>query len=76
MCKLPNSLESCDEKRRNFPMSSKEAYFRIYFNEEEKGYICPSCKTVFRGSQGFSMLFNASCRSYLSVFKRWIDYLE
>lgn len=56
MFDLPEGLESCDPKQRNFPIAWKEAYFRKYFNKESRGYKCPNCKEVFRGSKGFKYL--------------------
>lgn len=53
---LPKGLEQCDPYQRIFPLSWKQAYFRLNFNEELKGYICPICKNVFSGTQGFRQL--------------------
>jgi len=52
----PQWLEKCDARQRTFPLSWKEAYFRINFNDELGGYACPICKKVFRGTRGFAQL--------------------
>ncbi|WP_442994197.1 HNH endonuclease [Scytonema sp. PRP1] len=49
-------LQLCDPYQRTFPLSWKEAYFRMNFNEELGGYVCPICKKVFRGTKGFGQL--------------------
>lgn len=49
-------LQPCNPSARTFPLSWKEAYFRLYFNHELKGYACPLCQRVFRGTKGFKEL--------------------
>ena len=49
-------LQPCDPSARLFPLSWKEAYFRINFNPELNGYVCPLCHKVFRGTKGFKQL--------------------
>ena len=53
---LPAGLQSCDPRSRTFPISWKEAYFRLHFSNELKGYVCPLCTRVFRGPKGFKEL--------------------
>lgn len=52
----PKGLESCNPYQRTFPISWKEAYFRMNFNDELGGYVCPICKELFSGNKGFSKL--------------------
>ncbi|KOR35113.1 hypothetical protein AM228_20140 [Planktothricoides sp. SR001] len=56
MTNVPKGLEVCDPRQRNFPVSWKEAYFRMHFRDDVKGYVCPLCKQVFKGSKGFAQL--------------------
>lgn len=51
-----DGLEPCNPKARIFPLSWKEAYFRLNFNSELNGYVCPNCQRVFRGTKGFKEL--------------------
>ncbi|WP_353886909.1 HNH endonuclease [uncultured Bilophila sp.] len=53
---IPSHLSYCNPRAATFPIDWKEAYFRIYFNHEESGYICPICKKIFRGPNGFKQL--------------------
>jgi 5-methylcytosine-specific restriction endonuclease McrA len=56
MVDIPEDLQPCNPEARTFPLGWKEAYFRLHFNVELKGYVCPSCKKVFRGPKGFNEL--------------------
>ena len=56
MTELPDGLPACDPHARVFPVSWKEAYFRLYFDHQQGGYVCPGCQGVFRGPDGFSKL--------------------
>ena len=56
MREIPESLQPSNPKARNFPISWKEAYFRLNFNSELEGYVCPICQRLFRGSKGFKEL--------------------
>ncbi len=49
-------LSKVDPTQRIFPVDWKEAYFFENYNDECKGYICPSCGSVFKGSAGFKGL--------------------
>lgn len=49
-------LDPCDPQARFFPLTWKETYFRLNFNADVKGYICPICQNVFRGPRGFKLL--------------------
>lgn len=50
------NLQPCNPRARIFPLSWKEAYFRLNFNTELNGYVCPNCHKVFRGTKGFREL--------------------
>jgi 5-methylcytosine-specific restriction endonuclease McrA len=56
MVDIPEDLQPCNPQARTFPLMWKEAYFRLHFNTELKGYVCPTCKIVFRGPKGFKEL--------------------
>ncbi|NES74252.1 MAG: HNH endonuclease [Okeania sp. SIO2D1] len=56
MREIPKGLQPCNPKARSFPISWKEAYFRLHFNSELEGYVCSMCKKLFRGSKGFKEL--------------------
>lgn len=55
MNNLPRGLDLCAPNQRSFPLSWKEAYFRMHLNDLG-GYVCPICIRVFRGSKGFAQL--------------------
>ncbi|MDE5111899.1 MAG: HNH endonuclease signature motif containing protein [Trichodesmium sp. St15_bin1_1] len=56
MTEIYEGLQPCNPKARKFPISWKEAYFRLNFNSELEGYVCPICQRLFRGSKGFKEL--------------------
>lgn len=56
MTQLPCNLEPCDPNDRFFPIAWKEAYYRRHYDNIKGGYVCPDCKNVFSGVNGFRML--------------------
>lgn len=63
---FPEGLEPCDPQQRTFPLSWKESYFRIHFDEGKDGYVCPDCQKVFRGPKGFREL----CADHIIPFSK------
>ncbi|PSO97419.1 MAG: hypothetical protein BRC48_04160 [Cyanobacteria bacterium QS_9_48_30] len=54
--KIPQKLEKCNPRQRIFPLSWKEAYFRMNMSNQLEGYVCPKCKEIFCGNKGFKQL--------------------
>ena len=45
--KIPQKLEKCNPRQRFFPLSWKEAYFRMNMSNQLEGYVCPSVRNFF-----------------------------
>ena len=56
MIEIPKGLQQCNLKARSFSISWKEAYFRLHFNSELEGYVCPMCQRLFQSPKGFKQL--------------------
>ena len=45
--KIPQKLEKCNPRQRFFPLSWKEAYFRMKMSNQLEGYVCPKLRKIF-----------------------------